>query len=81
MCEMTARFAEIVGARNPLTGDGIPEDCWHDEELRGSPQKPACVARPATAEEVVYLLQAASADGTPVTARGSGSGLSGAAIR
>jgi len=80
MSDMTARFAEIVGAHNLLTGDGIPEDYGHDEELHGPPQKPAYVAKPATAEEVAQLLEAASEDGTPVTARGSGSGLSGAAI-
>ena len=77
---MTARFAEIVGDHNLLTGDAIPEDYWHDEVLTTAPQRPAYVAKPATAEEVSQLLKAASEDGVPVTARGSGSGLSGAAI-
>jgi glycolate oxidase len=79
MSDMTARFAEIVGVHNLLTGDAIPEDYSHDEELTQAPQKPAYVAKPATAEEVSQLLIAASDDGVPVTARGSGSGLSGAA--
>jgi len=77
---MTARFAEIVGMHNLLTGAAIPEHYWHDEQLHGAQQRPAYVAKPATAEEVARLLAAASEDGTPVTARGSGSGLSGAAI-
>jgi len=77
---MTARFAEIVGTHNLLTGAAIPEHYWHDEQLHGAPQRPAYVAKPATAEEVAQLLAAASEEGTPVTARGSGSGLSGAAI-
>ena len=77
--DTTTQFAEIVGTSNLLTGDAIPEDYWHDEELAKPPQKPAYVAKPATAEEVSQLLTAASELGVPVTARGSGSGLSGAA--
>jgi len=80
MSDMTARFAEIVGNHHLLTGDAIPEDYWHDEELNGPPQKPAYVAKPATTDEVAQLLKAASDQKVPVTARGSGTGLSGAAI-
>jgi glycolate oxidase subunit GlcD len=80
MSDITARFAQAVGEHNLLTGDAIPEDYWHDEVLTTAPQKPAYVAKPATAEEVSQLLRAASQHGVPVTARGSGSGLSGAAI-
>ncbi|MFY2860314.1 FAD-binding oxidoreductase [Mycobacterium sp. THU-M104] len=78
---MTAtRFAQIVGAANLLTGDAIPDDYGHDEELTAVPQRPACVAKPATAQEVAELLKVATAQAIPVTARGSGTGLSGAAI-
>nr|WP_085102117.1 FAD-binding oxidoreductase [Mycobacterium paraense] len=77
---MSERFADIVGEHNVLTGDAIPEDYWHDEVLTTAPQRPAYVAKPTTAEEVSQLLQAASEAKIPVTARGSGSGLSGAAI-
>ena len=80
MSDMTTRFAEIVGHHNLLTGDAIPEDYFHDEVLTTAPQKPAYVAKPACAEEVSQLLKAASEHGVPVTARGSGTGLSGAAI-
>ncbi|WP_055404100.1 MULTISPECIES: FAD-binding oxidoreductase [unclassified Mycobacterium] len=80
MSDMTARFAEIVGQHNLLTGDAIPEDYWHDEVLTKPPQRPAYVAKPASAEAVSQLLKAASDNGVPVTARGSGTGLSGAAI-
>ena len=79
MSDIAVRFAEIVGNHNLLTGDAIPEDYSHDEELTQPPQKPAYLAKPATAEEVSRLLVAASEHGVPVTARGSGSGLSGAA--
>ncbi|OBB83734.1 FAD-binding oxidoreductase [Mycobacterium sp. 852002-30065_SCH5024008] len=80
MSDMTARFSEIVGEHNLLTGDAIPEDYWHDEVLTKPPQRPAYVAKPASAEAVSQLLKAASDHGVPVTARGSGTGLSGAAI-
>jgi glycolate oxidase len=74
MSNMTARFSEIVGHHNLLTGDAIPEDYFHDEVLTTAPQKPAYVAKPASAEEVSQLLKAASEHGVPVTARGSGTG-------
>lgn len=79
MSDITARFAEIVGTHNLLTGDAIPEDYWHDEVLTTAPQKPKYVAKPATADEVAQLLKVATEHRIPVTARGSGSGLSGAA--
>ncbi|SPM36131.1 FAD/FMN-containing dehydrogenase [Mycobacterium rhizamassiliense] len=80
MSDAAARFAEIVGGNHLLTGDAVPEDYWHDEVLTTAPQRPAYVAKPATAEEVASLLKTATAQQVPVTARGSGSGLSGAAV-
>jgi len=80
MSDMTAGFAEIVGTHNLLTGEAIPDDYAHDEQLAAPPQKPAYLAKPSTAEEVARLLQTATANKVPVTARGSGTGLSGAAI-
>ncbi len=80
MSDMTAGFAEIVGTHNLLTGDAIPADYAHDEALSQPPQQPAYLAKPSSAEEVARLLQTATANKVPVTARGSGTGLSGAAI-
>lgn len=80
MTDMTAQFAEIVGEHNLLTGDAVSDDYTHDEVLTSPPQKPAYLAKPATADEVAQLLKAASENHVPVTARGSGTGLSGAAI-
>ncbi|OBK23835.1 FAD-binding oxidoreductase [Mycobacterium asiaticum] len=79
MSDMAARFAEIVGENNLLTGDAIPEDYSHDEELTQPPQAPAYLAKPASAEEVAQLLKTAAEHTIAVTARGSGCGLSGAA--
>ena len=79
MTDVAAELAEIVGDKNILIGDAISEDYAHDEALSATPQKPTYVAKPATAEEVAGLLRVASEHRVPVTARGSGSGLSGAA--
>ena len=44
------------------------------------PQRPAYLAKPARTDEVARLLKTATEHRIPVTARGSGTGLSGAAI-
>ena len=79
MGDVTARFAEIVGERNLLAGDAVPDDYAHDEALTVEAVRPAHVAKPATAEEIAQLLVVAAEHDIPVTGRGSGSGLSGAA--
>ncbi|MGY4711715.1 FAD-binding oxidoreductase [Mycolicibacterium sp. CBM1] len=77
--DLTARFSEIVGRAHLLTGAAISADYGHDEALTIPPQRPAYLAKPATAEEVAGLLTVATEHRVPVTARGSGCGLSGAA--
>jgi glycolate oxidase len=79
MADGATRFAEIVGDRHLLTGAQVGEDYAGDESLTCEPRKPAYVAKPGTADEVAALLIAAVERGVPVTARGSGTGLSGAA--
>ncbi|GLZ39557.1 FAD-binding oxidoreductase [Actinokineospora sp. NBRC 105648] len=77
MADIGAALAEIVG--DVLTGADIAADYGHDESLGGRAVTPAFVVRPRTADEVAAVLKLATAEGVPVTARGSGSGLSGAA--
>lgn len=72
-------LADIVGAAQLLTGEQIGPDYHHDEALVGAPVAPRFVARPQTAEQVAALLAAATRANIPVTARGSGTGLSAAA--
>jgi glycolate oxidase len=79
MADLAARLSEIVGHTHLLTGDDISEDYSHDEALTIAPQRPAYLAKPATADEIAALLAVATEYGVPVTARGSGCGLSGAA--
>jgi glycolate oxidase len=74
------RLAGLVGPDQVLVGDAISEDYRHDEALSATPTAPAYVVRPATAEQVAAVVTLAAAEGVPVTARGSGSGLSGASI-
>lgn len=80
MADLAARLEEIVGTANVLTGDAIGDDYTHDETLTATATKPAHVVRPGSADEVAAILAAAAEAGVPVTARGSGSGLSGSAV-
>ncbi len=74
--DATQRFADIVGATGLLTGEQIGPDYGHDEALVGAPVLPRYVARPQTSEQVAALLAAATEAKVPVTARGSGTGMS-----
>jgi glycolate oxidase len=75
-------LAKIVGGSHVLTGDEIPAEYGHDETLGGGvvPQPPAYVVRPAATAEVCEIVKLAAAHRLPVTARGGGTGLSGAAV-
>ncbi|GAA5175588.1 FAD-binding oxidoreductase [Pseudonocardia eucalypti] len=75
-----AALAELVGAEHVLTGERIAPEYGHDEALTVAARPPAAVVRPADAAEVAQILRLATEHRMPVTARGSGSGLSGAAV-
>ena len=62
------------------TGEAAGDDFSHDECLTVSPTTPAAVVRPKSTAEVAQVLRVADQLRIPVTARGSGTGLSGAAI-
>ncbi|MBI5310614.1 MAG: FAD-binding protein [Actinobacteria bacterium] len=81
MGELAQKLAAIVGAEYVIDGASAEaEDYTHDEALHGEPSAPARIVKPANAEQVSEILELASAERVPVTARGSGSGLSGAAV-
>lgn len=73
-------LAKIVGEPNVSAGDLLSADYAHDECLTTSGCTPLAVARPATTEEVAGIVRAACETGTPLTARGSGTGMSGACV-
>ena len=81
MAEGTAeRLAGIVGGDHVVTGAAIPDDYGHDEALHVTPVRPGYLVRPTSAEQVAEIVRLAVAEGVPVTARGSGSGMSGACL-
>ena len=80
MAEIVELLTDVVGAGNVLTGDDISPDYAHDEALTATPSAPLAVVRPGSTEEVAAILKVADELHLPVTARGSGTGLSGAAL-
>jgi glycolate oxidase len=80
LTDLLDALAEVVAADRLLTGDAAGDDYAHDECLTVAAQQPAAVVRPETTQEVADVLRIAQELGVPVTARGSGTGLSGAAI-
>ncbi len=73
-------LADIVGADH-VDGPGtVDDDVTHDEALGAPHVTPVAVVRPASTDEVVAIVKAASAERVPLVARGSGTGLSGASI-
>ncbi|NMH98151.1 FAD-binding oxidoreductase [Pseudonocardia acidicola] len=76
-------LAAVVGAEH-VTGGATAaaelSDYAHDEALSIAAQPPAAVVRPGSTAEVSAILRLAAGRRLPVTARGTGTGLSGAAI-
>ena len=62
-----------------FSGDAVSEDYSHDE-LVGLNRYPEVVAKPRSAQEVSAVLRYAAEHDIPVTPRGAGTGLVGAAI-
>ena len=80
MADVVGLLAEIVGQAEVLTGPQIPPDYGRDESLGTRAGLPLAVVRPGNTAEVAGVLRVASEHCIPVTARGSGTGLSGAAV-
>lgn len=74
------RLAAVVGASHVDLGDAVGDDLCHDEALGMAPVRPTAVVRPGSTADVAAVVRAAGELGVPVTARGSGTGLSGAAV-
>jgi glycolate oxidase len=80
MGDIVGLLADIVGTEHVLTGPSIAPDYGHDECLTVTPVLPLAVARPGTTAEVAAILRVAQEEKVAVVARGSGTGLSGAAV-
>ncbi len=71
---------DALGRDGVITGDAISDDYAHDEALGAAPQRPLAVVRPGTSAEVAAIVALARTHRVPITARGSGTGLSGACV-
>ena len=79
MSDVVEQLAGVLPAERVLAGREAADDYHHDECLTVPAVAPSVVVRPETTAEVADVLRYADAEGIPVTARGSGTGLSGAA--
>jgi glycolate oxidase len=80
MSELLEQLRKAVGDTNVVAGDAVHSDYTHDETLSSDPVVPLALVLPGSTGEVAEVLRTASEHGVPVVARGSGTGLSGAAV-
>lgn len=79
MSDIAEQLSEILPPGRLLLGEDIAEDYGHDECLTVEAAHPSVVVMPETTQEVAAVLRYADANGIAITARGSGTGLSGSA--
>ncbi len=80
MTDVATILGDVLPPERTLAGPDVAPEYGHDETLSAEPHRPALVLLPETTDEVVAIVARADANGIAVTARGAGSGLSGAAI-
>ena len=73
------KLSLIVGEENVLVGENISPDYAHDE-LGTVEKMPDALVRVSTTEEISEIMKLAWDRVIPVTVRGSGTGLVGAAV-
>lgn len=80
MPDPASMFRDLLPADRVAVGDAASDDYAHDESLTTPAVAPAVVLFPTTTAEVRDILRVADQHRVPVTARGSGTGMSGAAV-
>jgi len=80
MSDIVEMLTDVVGEAAISTADAIHDDYTHDEALTAVARRPLAVVWPATTADVARIIDLAREAGVPLTARGSGTGLSGACI-
>jgi len=80
MQELEQRLLAVLPRDRVLTGSAISEDDTHDESLVAQWHRPDVVVLPVSAEEVSAVVRIAAELHVPVTARGSGTGMSGSCV-
>ena len=80
MSDLAERLADVV---EPGQSSSATPSARTTPTTRRSPspaERPACVVRPGSTAEVAAVLRLANEPRVPVTARGTGTGLSGACV-
>jgi len=77
---LVSSLLALLGPENVLVGDAIGDDYSHDESLSGEHHVPLAVVLPSGVDDVRRVLVWASENHVPVTARGAGTGMSGACV-
>ncbi len=80
MSQLLEQLRKVVGEGNVVTGQAVHADYTHDETLTAAPVVPLALVLPGSTDEVSEVLTLAAEQRVPVVARGSGTGLSGAAV-
>jgi glycolate dehydrogenase FAD-linked subunit len=80
MPELLEQLRKAVGDPHVIAGPDVHADYTHDETLTTAPVVPLALVLPGSTGEVSEVLRLASEHSVPVVARGSGTGLSGAAV-
>jgi glycolate oxidase len=78
--DLAERLRAELGPDAVVEGSGSSPDLWVDETLKARPVAPAVVVTPTDTGQVVATVAVAAELGVAVTARGAGTGLSGACI-
>jgi len=76
---LNRELIELVGEDAVTFAPHHNPDDLHDESLHATHVEPYAVVRPTTTDQVAALVRLAGREGRAVTARGSGTGLSGGA--
>lgn len=77
--ELRNELVAVVGTEAATFSPDHSPDDLHDESLHPHQVEPFAVLRPSTTEQVAAIARIATARGVALTARGSGTGLSGGA--
>lgn len=80
MDTLISALARIVSSEHALEGAAISDDYARDEALTLTPRRPDVLVRPESTAQVAAIMKLASERKVPVTARGSGTGMSGACV-
>jgi glycolate oxidase len=78
--DLLSELRRVLGDGAVDVGDAIHPDDLHDESLHAHPVTPLAVVHPHSRDDVVAIVEFARRHRIPLTARGSGTGLSGGAI-